>query len=523
MIGRTLTDTNSHERTIRWIKNEIQALKNRMSGTGTGEVTGEAYEPALGNPAVTGYVLSSTDAGVRSWISVAAASAHDVLSATHTDSTAAAVVRGDIIIGSGATPKWTRLGVGASGTYLAGGTEPSWATLNQAAVAGLQTDDSPTWVGATFSGLTASLPVVTDGSKGLASLAYATFKTNLAIAQADVSGLTTASSPVFATVKCSDLTDGYIPYHVSDAAGLADSPLRSTAEDLGVGCAPATGIRLTIQATSACEATLGAEMLTNNDFATGDFTGWTAGANWDAATGAAVHTAGSAETLVQSVALTNGIYYQVSFVVVRSAGSVVVTFGDLEGSYSYTTSGTKSVSFTATATAAKDLTFTPSSDFAGSIDSVSVKAITANATPALDIKSLAGTSMVPIRASATLYNLGIGIGCLATNTTGTGNVASGYLALYANTTGNYNVASGHQALYANTTGGYNVASGYTALRSNTTGAGNVASGYAALYANTTGNYNVASGYYALRSNTTGAGNVASGYQALYANTTGTGN
>lgn len=32
-----------------------------------------------------------------------------------------------------------------------------------------------------------------------------------------------ASSPVFATVKLSALTDGYVPYHVNDAAGLANS------------------------------------------------------------------------------------------------------------------------------------------------------------------------------------------------------------------------------------------------------------------------------------------------------------
>jgi hypothetical protein len=78
--------------------------------------------------------------------------AHDILSATHGDTTPAAVVRGDIIIGSGATPKWTRLAIGAAGTYLAGSaTEPSWATLNQAAISGLTTSDSPTFVGLTLS------------------------------------------------------------------------------------------------------------------------------------------------------------------------------------------------------------------------------------------------------------------------------------------------------------------------------------------------------------------------------------
>ncbi|MFA5378501.1 MAG: hypothetical protein WC455_22295 [Dehalococcoidia bacterium] len=123
-----------------------------------------AAEPALGNPGVDGYVLSSTALGVRSWIaaggalalddltdvdaaaptdhdiiqyhtgigwvhgSLPAGAAHDILSATHGDTTADTVVRGDIIIGSGATPKWTRLAKGTAGYILAmGADEPAWA------------------------------------------------------------------------------------------------------------------------------------------------------------------------------------------------------------------------------------------------------------------------------------------------------------------------------------------------------------------------------------------------------------
>lgn len=54
---------------------------------------------------------------------------HDVLSATHTDTLAAAVVRGDIIVGN-ATPKWSRLAKGTSGYFLkAGASDVSWAQL----------------------------------------------------------------------------------------------------------------------------------------------------------------------------------------------------------------------------------------------------------------------------------------------------------------------------------------------------------------------------------------------------------
>ncbi|MFA5430514.1 MAG: hypothetical protein WC329_05105, partial [Candidatus Omnitrophota bacterium] len=389
---------------------------------------------------------------------------------------------------SGANVMTELAAAGATGEYLKGNTGaiPSWATLNQAAVDGLKETDSPTLAGLTVSGLTASLPVVTSAGKALASMTYADFKTNLSLAQADISGLTTASSPAFVTVKCSGLDPGYVPYHVSDAAGLADSPLRSTAADLGMGMAPTTNVRLSIQATASCEATLGAEMLTNGDFATNDFTGWTAGANWDAATGAAVHTAGSVETLVQAVNLTNAEVYQVSVTVVRTAGSVTITFGALGGGYAVSSSSTLAWTWTATGTAAFNLTVTPSSDFAGSVVSVTCKLVTANATPIVAFLDSAGSDAAPLRASYALGNIGLGYAALRANTTGYGNSAMGYAALYANTTGYGNSAMGYAALRANTTGYYSSAMGYAALYANTTGYGNSAMGYAALYANTTG-------------------------------------
>jgi hypothetical protein len=55
--------------------------------------------------------------------------AHALLSASHTDTVAAGVSRGSIIIGS-ATPKWEELVIGASGTYLCSdGTDISWSTI----------------------------------------------------------------------------------------------------------------------------------------------------------------------------------------------------------------------------------------------------------------------------------------------------------------------------------------------------------------------------------------------------------
>lgn len=73
----------------------------------------------------------------------------------------------------------------------------------------LNTTSSPAFVGLTLSGLTASVPIVTDANKALASVTYAAFKSSLAIAQADVSGLTTASSPTFAGMTLTGLS-GYV-------------------------------------------------------------------------------------------------------------------------------------------------------------------------------------------------------------------------------------------------------------------------------------------------------------------------
>jgi len=56
--------------------------------------------------------------------------AHAILSAQHSDALAAAVVRGDIIIGN-STPKWSRLAKGAANTVLKmGADDPAWGSVD---------------------------------------------------------------------------------------------------------------------------------------------------------------------------------------------------------------------------------------------------------------------------------------------------------------------------------------------------------------------------------------------------------
>jgi len=83
------------------------------------------------------YIIDCVGAGITcTWsgstldISVGGGgSTHDILSATHTDSTAAAVSRGSIIVGD-VTPKWIELIIGANLRVLASdGTDATWIVL----------------------------------------------------------------------------------------------------------------------------------------------------------------------------------------------------------------------------------------------------------------------------------------------------------------------------------------------------------------------------------------------------------
>lgn len=115
---------------------------------------------------------------------------------------------------------------------------------------------------------------------------------------------------------------------------------------------------------------VGAETITNGDFAAGD-TGWTVGANWATGTGKAVHTAGATAALVSTgTAPVVGKVYRVRFTISsRTAGNVSVSLGGigaptLELNQAFTL-------YITPATTVK-LTFEPSNDFDGSIDDVSV-------------------------------------------------------------------------------------------------------------------------------------------------------
>ncbi|HAH31952.1 MAG TPA: hypothetical protein DCL44_06535, partial [Elusimicrobia bacterium] len=98
------------------------AQYNVLIGGGAG-----AAPYSLGSIGNSGEVLTSAGAGANpSWAAIPTSA---LLSATHADTQAAAVVRGDLIVGN-ATPKWSRLAKGTQYQTLQGGaSDPEWGAV----------------------------------------------------------------------------------------------------------------------------------------------------------------------------------------------------------------------------------------------------------------------------------------------------------------------------------------------------------------------------------------------------------
>jgi hypothetical protein len=120
----------------------------------------------------------------------------------------------------------------------------------------------------------------------------------------------------------------------------------------------------------------GPELLTNRDFS-GGTTGWTFGTGWSASSGA-VHAPGATAPLVQAGFTVDELtIYEVETTITgRSAGTCTLQIG---GSSSIQTVGLANTTFTNNFTilegnaGTSSITFTPTSDFNGKINSVSVK------------------------------------------------------------------------------------------------------------------------------------------------------
>lgn len=140
---------------------------------------------------------------------------HNLLSTTHSDTLAAAVVRGDVIIGN-ATPAWSRLAVGGAGNMLrSNGTDVAWGT-DASALTNIP--------GANVTGTLAAISGVNLTNLNATNLASGT------VPLARLSGITTSQLAGGAGIVYSQLslTGGIVNADVNVAAAITYSKLNLT-------------------------------------------------------------------------------------------------------------------------------------------------------------------------------------------------------------------------------------------------------------------------------------------------------
>ena len=80
-----------------------------------------------------GVGVTCADVVTSTQCTIPGGASHNLLSATHSDTTAGTVVRGDLVAGQGASPTWVRLALGLSGYVMrSDGTDALWAAIADA-------------------------------------------------------------------------------------------------------------------------------------------------------------------------------------------------------------------------------------------------------------------------------------------------------------------------------------------------------------------------------------------------------
>lgn len=214
--------------------------------------------------------------------------------------------------------------------------------------------------------------------------------------------VTTDASPTWVTAKFSGLTDGYVPYHVADATGLANSPLQISGTSVGIGAVPSQAfdvigaVEIQDTTTSTTGVILkGADRFIHNFHHPTGNTAIPAGKNTFVGVNAGNFTMGSTATETSHGSFNTGIGVEA-----LAANSF----------------GTRNTA-------------------------VGYRALFVNTTGA--------------------YNTAMGREVLSANVSSAGNTGIGSAALLA-TTGAYNIAIGYASMFTNTSGSYNIAIGHSA-------------------------------------------------------------
>lgn len=116
-------------------------------------------------------------------------------------------------------------------------------------------------------------------------------------------------------------------------------------------------------------------LISNGTF-TGNATGWTLGAGWAYGTNAVAHTPGSVETVSQNFTAVSGALYRLTFSLTGSAGTVTPALGAVSGTAAAGAAATYVQYIVAAASGAIALTFTPHTDFDGTLDTVILEKMT---------------------------------------------------------------------------------------------------------------------------------------------------
>lgn len=116
---------------------------------------------------------------------------------------------------------------------------------------------------------------------------------------------------------------------------------------------------------------LGSQLITNGSF-TGSASGWTLGTGWAYNSNNVLHTAGNTADLSQSISITDGLTYRVILTVGGTAGSVDVKVGSTSTPQTVAAATTNATLYFTAGVGVADLTITPTSNFDGTIDTVSV-------------------------------------------------------------------------------------------------------------------------------------------------------